>query len=214
MPARPLTREQRKAQTRTQLLDAARKVFLREGFLRASVEEVAADAGFTTGAVYSAFGGKAELFLAVLDQRIDERARDMHEAARTAPSPEAGARNVARQWIDTLRQEPEWTLLLIEFWVFAARDPRLQKEVTARHRRLMEATARIWDEAAAAHPEMELLLPPLDMARVGSGMGHGFALERLVDPEGVPEDLLESMFSLFYRSAALIHEEPAGEVET
>ena len=104
---RVLSREERKDQTRRQLLDGARTVFLREGFLRATVEEVAAEAGFTTGAVYSAFGGKAELFLAVLDERIDERARGMREAARGAAGPEIAARAVARQWIETLRREPD-----------------------------------------------------------------------------------------------------------
>ncbi len=45
-------------------------------------------------------------------------------------------------------------------------------------------------------------------------MGHGFAVERLADTEGVADDLLESMSSIFYRSAAVIHRKPAGEVET
>lgn len=211
---RVLTREERKDRTRRQLLDAGRTVFLREGFLRATVDEVAAEAGFTTGAVYSAFGGKAELFLAVLDERIEDRATGMREAARGAASPEAAARAVARQWIETLRRDPDWTLLLIEFWVYAARDAGLYQEVIDRHRRPLEAGTRVMDEVLAQHREFEPLLPLADLARASSAIAHGFALERLLDPDGVSDDLLEWMFSLFFRAAVPVHQEPAGGVET
>jgi AcrR family transcriptional regulator len=211
---RVLTREERKDQTKRQLLDAARRVFLREGFLRATVEEVAAEAGFTTGAVYSAFGGKAELFLAVLDERIDERADGMRVAAHGAETPEDAARAVARQWIETLRGEPAWTLLLIEFWVYAARDPALHEQVIERHRRPLEAAAGIMTELVGRHPEFDLLMPPIDLARASSAIGHGFALEKLLDPEGVDDELLEWMFSMFFRSATPLNVERRGEMET
>jgi PAS domain S-box-containing protein len=54
--------------TRVELVDAARRVFLRSGFHGASLDEISAEAGYTTGAVCSRFGGKDELFLAVLDE--------------------------------------------------------------------------------------------------------------------------------------------------
>src|SRR5205807_8868436 len=71
-----LTREESRSQTRERLLRAAARVFLRRGFHRASVEEVAETAGFSTGAVYSNFSGKEELLLAL----CDERAREEEEA--------------------------------------------------------------------------------------------------------------------------------------
>lgn len=211
---RVLTREERKDQTRRQLLDAGRDVFLREGFLRATVEQVAAEAGFTTGAVYSAFGGKAELFLAVLDERIEERAHGMREAARGAENPEDAGRAVGRQWIETLRREPAWTLLMIEFWVYAARDPELYREVIERHRRPVEVAAGIITDLGARHPEFDLLMPPIDLARASSAIGHGFALEKLLDPDGVSDELLEWMFSMFFRSATPLNEERRREVAT
>jgi AcrR family transcriptional regulator len=213
MTSKPLTREQRKAQTRTQLLDAARKVFRQKGFLRATVEEVAAEAGLTTGAIYSAVGGKSELFFAVLDQHMAERANDLSEAVRDAPSPEAAARRVARYWVESLRREPDWTLLLIEFWAYAARDPDLHRELATRHRRVIGSVAALWTAATAEYHETEFLLSPVELARVGWAMGQGFALEWLIDPEGWPDDLSE-WFSLFYRGAALINGEPAEEVRT
>jgi AcrR family transcriptional regulator len=211
MTPRPLTREQRKAETRTRLLDAARKVFSQKGFLRASVEEVAAEAGFTTGAIYSAVGGKAALFLAVLDLHMMERARELSEAVRDASSPESAVRQVAQYWVGALRREPEWTLLLIEFWVYAARDPALQRELATRHRRVIDSVAALWIGATAKHPETKFRLSPVELARVGWAMGQGFALEWLIDPDGWPDDLGE-WFSLFYRGAAVISGEPADVV--
>lgn len=213
MTPKRLTREQRQAQTRSQLLDAARKVFGRKGFYRASVEEVAAEAGFTTGAVYSAVGGKSKLFLAVLDRHMAERARDLSEALRDAPSPESAARRVAEYWVGTLRRDPDWTLLLIEFWAYAARDPVLHREIATRHRRVIDSMAALWTTATVEHPETEFPLSPAALARVGWAMANGFALEWLIDREGSPDDLSE-WFSFFYRGAAVIATDAAEEART
>ena len=61
------TRAERKQETRRRLLDAAAEVFARRGFHGASVEDIAAHAGFTQGALYANFAGKEGLFLAVID---------------------------------------------------------------------------------------------------------------------------------------------------
>ncbi|MFD4674347.1 TetR/AcrR family transcriptional regulator [Lentzea sp. NPDC058450] len=61
-----LTRAEQQARTHSELLSAGRQVFLRRGFLAATVEEIAADAGYTRGAVYKHFGGKEGLWLAVV----------------------------------------------------------------------------------------------------------------------------------------------------
>src|SRR4029450_1609728 len=71
MTRQRLTRAEKSVQTRAQLLGCARRLFLRRGFHAASLELVAEEAGFTIGAVYSRFGSKADLFLAILDEHID-----------------------------------------------------------------------------------------------------------------------------------------------
>ena len=72
-PRRRLTRAERKDETRDQLLDAARVVFGHRGFNAATVGEVAEYAGFTKGAVYSHFGSKDELLLALVQRQMAER---------------------------------------------------------------------------------------------------------------------------------------------
>src|SRR4029079_15191024 len=71
-----LSRTEQSTQNRERILAAARRVFLARGYYGATLEQIAEEAGFTKGAVYSRFEGKADLFLALLEDRIGERARD------------------------------------------------------------------------------------------------------------------------------------------
>ena len=80
----PLTPAAGREMTRRHLLDAAAVVFARDGFHGASLDDVAATAGFTKGAVYSNFKSKEDLFLAVFDDRLArERGRDAGRAGRS-----------------------------------------------------------------------------------------------------------------------------------
>ena len=63
------TRERRLEHTRNLLLDAAEEVFARKGLTGAALEDIAEAAGYTRGAIYSHFGTKEELFLAVVDRQ-------------------------------------------------------------------------------------------------------------------------------------------------
>lgn len=72
-----MTREERQALTRARLIAAARKVFVERGFHRTSIEVIAAEAGYTIGALYSNFDGKADLFVAVFEEYQSERAREI-----------------------------------------------------------------------------------------------------------------------------------------
>src|SRR3979411_882686 len=108
-----LTREQSKANTRERLLVAARRVFARAGFHGASVEEIASEAGFSTGALYSNFGGKEDLFLVLMEREIDEHAREISEAVAERASVAERATGGARQWMTMIEREPEPLLLLM-----------------------------------------------------------------------------------------------------
>ena len=63
------TRERRLEHTRGLLLDAAEEIFARKGLSGAALEDIADAAGYTRGAIYSHFGAKEELFLAVTDRQ-------------------------------------------------------------------------------------------------------------------------------------------------
>jgi AcrR family transcriptional regulator len=208
MTRQRLTRAERSAQTRAELMDSARRLFLRRGFHAASLELVAEEAGFTIGAVYSRFGSKADLFLAILDERIDQLVAGVAEVAGTDQTIPAHAELLAGRRMALLEREREWFPLVVEFWSHAARDERLRREFAARHERLVGAYAGLI-EADYARLGLPLPLAPEVLARAVVAMGNGVALERLADPARVPEGLLSTMAIAFLRGAAA--GDPAAE---
>jgi AcrR family transcriptional regulator len=182
-----VTRRDRAAANRAALLAAARRVFLAAGYHGASVDAVAGEAGFTIGAVYSQFGGKAELFLALLEQRIEERIGQIRSVV-DGSGVAAELTAVARQWAGVLRTDLDWTLLVIEFRVHAARDPALAARFTEVHGRLLRAVVQ------AATDSLALPAPPPqveDLARVLLAMGPGGALARAAEGEAFRDELME-----------------------
>jgi AcrR family transcriptional regulator len=182
-----VTRRDRAAANRAALLAAARKVFLAAGYHGASVDAVAGEAGFTIGAVYSQFGGKAELFLALLEQRIEERIGQIRSVV-DGSGMAAGLTAVARQWAGVLRTDLDWTLLVIEFRVHAARDPVLAARFAELHARLLRAVVQSLTESLgrqAATPEVE------DIARLLLATGPGGALARAAEGEAFRDELME-----------------------
>jgi AcrR family transcriptional regulator len=172
---------------REALVGAAADVFLRRGFQAATLREIAAEAGMTTGAVYSNFDGKADLFLAVLQEKLDPRLATMYEAARSAPLHGVGPR-VGEAFAAYLEQRRRWLILLIEFWAESARDPKLRPKFAQRHAGLRAAVAEVVAERAA-RLDYQLLLPADDMATLLIALTNGMAVELLADPAAVPEDL-------------------------
>ena len=121
--ARRLSRDERKAETRTALLDAASRVFARRGYHAAAVDEVAEEAGFSTGALYSNFDGKEDLFLALLQREIERQVDAVAAVVADRETLDERARGGAEYWIEFLDREPELVLLFMEFWAFAVRNP-------------------------------------------------------------------------------------------
>ncbi|HEY1368459.1 MAG TPA: TetR/AcrR family transcriptional regulator [Gaiellaceae bacterium] len=186
------TREQRKQQTRGDLVTAARAAFLNSGFHRASLDEICEEAGYTTGAVYSNFSGKDGLFLAVFDERLDERMRASVEIALDAPDFEASARRTARDMIEAGRREPAWTPLVVEFWAHASRHDELRTAVRERHEKFLDATAGLLDEVARRY-DVEYRISSREIARGLGALARGLGLERLLDGD-VELDVFEDMF--------------------
>src|ERR1700691_6600747 len=138
-----LTREQSRATTRERLLGAARRVFARSGFHGASVEEVASEAGFSTGALYSNFTGKEDLFLALMEREINEHAREIADAVRAQASIAERATGGARRWMTMIDREPELLLLFMEFWAYGVRDPEVRPKVAERFAQMRQVLTQL-----------------------------------------------------------------------
>jgi AcrR family transcriptional regulator len=192
MRARP-TRRERQEQTREQLLDAASRVFARRGFTEATVEEIAGEAGYTTGAVYSNFSGKEELFRAAFEHQVVRDIESVTSAqARTADTPAERTRASAQTWMALLRDRPEMFLLLVEQWARAIRDPSHRASFVEHFRLFREATTR-WVFEEAERGGYALPIPAEQIALGANAILFGVAFEYLADRDSVPESALETL---------------------
>jgi AcrR family transcriptional regulator len=179
-----LRRAEQVERNREIVLGAAKRVFLERGYNGASVEAIAEEAGFSKGVVYSQFGSKADMFLALLDQRIDARAAQNADAvARGGDSIRALLRAGARD----AAAEPGWPRLLVEFRVAAGRDPELNRRYAAAHARTIEALAAVLTEIH----EREARTPVVAVRSIAElivGVASAVALEQLANPDALPEE--------------------------
>src|SRR3954467_4811987 len=70
---------------RDELLSAALRGFARRGYRAAGVDEIAAEAGYSKGALYWHFSGKEELLTALLEERVDTPLRERFALLASAP---------------------------------------------------------------------------------------------------------------------------------
>jgi AcrR family transcriptional regulator len=197
-----LTNQERLALTRERLLAAAATVFARHGYHAASVEEVANEAGYSTGAVYHHFKGKEDLFLALFEEHVAERIRDYAETFARGQDTEQQARGGADRWMAFLREEPDFFPLYVEFWAAAIRDPKLRRKFSARLGAFRDTFASQIERGAE---DAGVELPPGFAQRFGiviNALGNGMALEKLADPDGVPGELLGDALALIFEGLA------------
>lgn len=180
----------RRAATHERLVTAATKVVARRGFHAATVDEIADEAGYSVGALYSNFDGKDDLFLAVFDGHMRWYGERLEAAAATADSG-----RVFREWMDALMAEPEQLLIFIEFWAYAVRTPKLRRTFAARLAEIRRSLA----DAIAARAERtgtELALPAETLALVLMAVGRGLGLEKLADEDAVDDRVADLVTSL------------------
>jgi len=193
-----LTPDRRRAMTRRHLLDAAAIVFARNGFHGATLDEVAATAGFTKGAVYSNFKNKEDLFLALLEDRTDR------QLAVVSDVLEAGGHEVAEQFprvSELFRGELFWdddfATLYLEFVLYARRHPDAQTKLAENARRtraMVQSLIEAEHAALGASPKYA----PADIAAMSLALFGGFGLDRLVDPRSVSTDTLDATLTILF----------------
>lgn len=175
-------RDEQRARTRHELLEAAQIVFARQGYHASSVDDVAEAAGFTKGAVYSNFRSKEELFLALLDRRIDRNVEALEDVLL---SSEAEQRP---QLLGEIRDsiglvDREWFLLQTEFMLYAARNEDVRERVADRQRRTRERITELvrttLEEMGIAEPRV----PAEELAQLLLSAASGLTHAGLVDDE-------------------------------
>jgi AcrR family transcriptional regulator len=195
-----LTRKEKQAETRAGLLDAAERVFLRRGLQGSSVEEIAAEAGFTRGAFYSNFESKDELFVELLHARVYDRYARLAEQSQEQPgSPREQLRWGIEQMREMYEQEDgNWLFRLwLELLTQAARDKEFRKLAatfwSGNRALLTEGSKAAFDEIGREPP-----LPTKHIASAMIALDVGLAVQHLVDPDEVPLELYVPLFDLLF----------------
>ncbi|HEX3317774.1 MAG TPA: helix-turn-helix domain-containing protein, partial [Solirubrobacteraceae bacterium] len=143
MPVKRMTRAERAARTRSLLMAAASKVCARHGLERASIDEVAEEAGFTKGAFYANFRSKEELFLAMLDERFAEQLAKLDRTLSEEGELGDQVREAASAFAHDLADDPEWVRLYLQFAAHATCDEGFRGELVTRERALRARMAEI-----------------------------------------------------------------------
>jgi AcrR family transcriptional regulator len=178
-----LTRAERAAATRRDLLEVAERRFFADGYHGTRLDDVAEEAGYTKGAVYSAYQSKAGLFLALYDQIVEQRIREIRELLSEHETEDGRLDALARAPVDD--RNGRFLILAIEFLTHAAHDDELLDVISQRHRHLRASLAALAPSSGPLDPEA--------WAVMTLALSNGVALERLIDPRGVPGDLMASV---------------------
>ncbi|MDL4821603.1 TetR/AcrR family transcriptional regulator [Actinomadura opuntiae] len=190
-------RQERREQTRTALLSAAERLWAERGIHGASLDDIAAAAGLTKGAVYSNFAGKTDLLLALLERFTSDRlgtdvCDELRSADQSRDEEERTGRGAARDGSDDRARR--LALLLVEFWLYGMRDYAAGWRIAD------------WYAERRAHMASELRdvdgIAPSERAALAMALDFGLAFQHLLDPDRVPADLYSTGIDLMLGRAA------------
>lgn len=196
-PASRQTRLQRSDATRAKLLEAATDTIAELGMQRASIDAIAAAAGYTKGAFYAHFDSKEQLFLTLLEMHFDAEIERLDAVLDGSGEPVSEARSAAEGFLARVEGEPRWRRVYLEFAAHATREPAFREQFAQRQRALRMKMAGVFERWASALGLVPAL-PAADVAAMTMAMADGFLLSRMIDPD-LPDGLYGSMFELFAR---------------
>ena len=190
-----LSRAEQNERNRGLVLAAARRIFLARGYHSATLDEIADEGGFSRGVVQSRFGNKADLFLALLEERITERTADNARLAEHLSGAD-GLAALAGHATRRNQAELDWGLLLIEFRAHAARDPALNRRYAALHARTLQGIAdlitTLYRRAGQPPPR-----PPDQMAQLILTITAGSRLEQAAGLQDSPQLAASELLARF-----------------
>ncbi|CAJ1502842.1 TetR/AcrR family transcriptional regulator [[Mycobacterium] burgundiense] len=188
------TKERRTEHTRQILLDAAEEVFARKGLTGAALEEIADSAGFTRGAIYSQFGAKEKLFLAVVDRQRDRFLDGFIEVmASFHRLSDVDVNELADRW-QQLSSDPQRAALGYELTLYLLRNPDARERVAAQRRETITALGEFISKNVARIGGT-LTMEPKALARVILAANDGITLDSHLDDENLYRPYLQLIMS-------------------
>ncbi len=194
---RRLTRAEKQATTRAALLQSAADAFTRVGYEAATVDGITEAAGFSRGAFYSNFDSKDELFLTLIESRIQSSLHDIAIAFQKGGTAAERIRSGGHYLDSLVAQDRQWCLLYMEFWARAVRDPKLRRRFAGQYEAWRSGIAEMI-EAQARELGIELDAPPPELASALIALFEGHVLQRLIDPKTFDDGFFTRLLLRFF----------------
>jgi AcrR family transcriptional regulator len=189
MTATKLNKHQVKTkETRELLLRAAEEVFVREGYAGAELGEIASIAGRTKGAIYAQFESKEDIFMALVEEHALRHRSEMEKALANSTRVEQN-REAFRRLCMRLSGEEAWNLLMLEFKLYAVRNPEAKRRFQKFIKKMIppEAEKRLSGLLGAERNGKQVLKRSLSV-QIIQPLLSAITLESLFDPEMLNED--------------------------
>jgi AcrR family transcriptional regulator len=198
MSRKRLSRDDSREQTTQRLLDAALKLIAKKGLEAASVENIAAAAGYTRGAFYSNFNSKDDLFIELL-RRDHQKATAELNALRDTSLPVDLVQSRARNIYGQMYRDNESFMIWTEARMLAAREPRFRAKLNAL---MTEKRAQIADFIRYFYERVGVA-PPLASEQMAMGfmsLAEGVKLYMMSSPADMTGPIAESLLTVFVDS--------------
>ena len=173
------------ARTRQLVLEAAERLFVANGFGATSLEDIAREAGFSKGAVYSNFAGKTDLFFAIVEQQFAELAERLRHAVAAEEDALSRLAAVGAWYQEFLQVESGWTRSLPEVVALAAQDDDARRRFGA----LLQSIEAAIAELTAQQQEslgIRFGLPPEAVASLVVSLVIGLTVRSVHDLDSPP----------------------------
>jgi AcrR family transcriptional regulator len=180
----------RTKETRKLLLEAAERIFVRDGYEKAQVAQIATAAGRTKGAVYAHFKNKEDFFLALFEERSAQHVRTLLEKMKSSKTKKENLQSF-REFYRSQASDRAWALLTMEFKLYAMRHPDSKRRLRQAYR--MTRPSDIEDAfhrhfgAVASEDEVGIQGAVAALAPILSGL----VLESHFEPDLLSEDRLQ-----------------------
>ena len=179
--------QQKTEQMRRKLLKSARNIFAKDGFEAARIEDIASDAGHTRGAFYAHFSSKEDLFFALLEHQAALHMERVNELLGGEATREERLQRLREYYVDRVIDR-NWSLLVLEFKLFAIRHPRMRAKFAEAHRRMkmavkVSAIEGLIPDNRGCDSES---VPPVIVALQAAL--EGMVLEQAFDPQAISQE--------------------------
>jgi AcrR family transcriptional regulator len=193
----------RTEETQTKILNAAEATFAEQGFEKTQLEEVAARAGYTRGAIYAHYASKEDLFLALMEHRVLTKFTAIRQVIEA--EPEVSKRpGIFKRWLTTQLSDHTWGTLMLEFKLYALRRQQSREKLLNMYDRMLKPSGNDFiellfgdnlEKAARAAIERRLAIMGAILSAV--------ILESHFRPKLLPKQHLQAVLEDLYE--ALIH---------